>query len=410
MRNMPLDTQAPSFADLQKAAASRHAWPTAREEGWQFTRLNAIRQRDFTPASKHRLPNATSPTPPKPNQLQFINGVMQANGKLATGITIGDAATATAALSLLTDATSDGGSEPIADFALAHADTARVIKVGGKVDTPLTLSFQYSDDELSSHGVIVFDVAANAGLTILEEHTGGGNGMTAPLMLFRLAAGSSITHSRRLLEGAERAHLGLTLIQLADNARYHAHSLLLGGQLARTETRIRMDGEAGDALLNTIYMARDKQMHDITSRIDHNAPHCLSFQRVHGIISGEAKSVFQGKVRVARGAQKTDGNQMSRALLLSRTCEVSTKPELEIYADDVACSHGATLGELDEGQLFYLKSRGIPHATARQMLIVAFLEEVMEAIEDEAARAWLSNVLDGDAIAAWCAAADGMGE
>ena len=146
-------------------------------------------------------------------------------------------------------------------------------------------------------------------------------------------------------------------------------------------------------------------MCDITSRIDHNAPHCLSFQRVHGIITDLAKSVFQGKVRVARGAQKTDGNQMSRALLLSRTCEVSTKPELEIYADDVACSHGATLGEIDDDQLFYLRSRGISEAEARQMLIVAFLEEVMEAIADDTARGWLTDVLDANTLTDWCAAA-----
>ena len=131
-------------------------------------------------------------------------------------------------------------------------------------------------------------------------------------------------------------------------------------------------------------MGRDNQHHDMTTRMLHHVPHCTSSQLIRGVLDDTARGVFQGKVLVAEGAQKTDGQQMSRALLLSRKAEADAKPELEIYADDVVCSHGATVGELDENHLFYLKSRGIEAEEARMMLIEAFLLDTLETIRDEA--------------------------
>ena len=417
---MPPNTPAIDFAGLQKAALARHDWPTAKTEGWQFTRLAPISQQQFTSAIKAEEGVNASPIltnndkKSEANQFIFTNGILQATPSLSTGITLAGINESPSLLAYLTQSMAleenNGDCEVIADLAVGHAEDIHVVTIKQKLNTPITLSFDYSEGDtshaISSPAVIIFDCEADTHLTILEQHHGSGNGLSLPFMLFRLAKGSSVTHSRRLLESDQRSHLGLVLVDMGEGARYHAHMLLQGNTLARSETRIAMNGEDGDALLNTIYMARDKQMHDITSCIDHNAAHCLSFQRVHGIVAGQAKSVFQGKVKVARGAQKTDGNQMSRSLLLSRECEVSTKPELEIYADDVACSHGATLGEIDDGQLFYLKSRGIPHNTARQMLIVAFLEEVLEAIEDDTARHWLTEVLDEETLAEWCAEED----
>lgn len=416
----------PDFAGLQKTALARHNWPTAKTEGWQFTRLTPISQRQFTAANAAKGEGKANANPKtktaEADEFIFSNGILQATPSLSTGITLASIKESPALLPYLAQSIaledSTSTSEVIADLALGQADTLHVVTIKEKIDTPLTLSFNYTpgdipgdtkgqaNHDISSPAVIIFDCEANTHLTILEQHQGTGTGLSLPFMLFRLAKGSSITHSRRLLESDQRSHLGLVMVDMGEGARYHAHTLLQGNTLARSETRIAMNGEEGDALLNTIYMARDTQMHDITSCIDHNAANGLSFQRVHGIVAGQAKSVFQGKVKVARGAQKTDGNQMSRSLMLSRECEVSTKPELEIYADDVACSHGATLGEIDDGQLFYLKSRGIPHNTARQMLIVAFLEEVLEAISDDTARHWLTEVLSPETLAEWCAEED----
>ncbi|HCP18943.1 MAG TPA: Fe-S cluster assembly protein SufD, partial [Alphaproteobacteria bacterium] len=135
---------------------------------------------------------------------------------------------------------------------------------------------------------------------------------------------------------------------------YHGDMVMAGGDISRSETQVSLAEADAQSYLNAVYLGRDKQIRDVTSRIDHDAPDCQSFQRIHGVLDNQAKAVFQGKVKVERYAQKTDGNQMSRTLILSRQAEANTKPELEIYADDVTCSHGATIGELDDDQLFYL--------------------------------------------------------
>ena len=143
-----------------------------------------------------------------------------------------------------------------------------------------------------------------------------------------------------------------------------------------------LSAESSDCRLSAIYLGRRNQHHDITTNMTHARGHCQSNQVIRGVLDGAARGVFQGKVHVAQDAQKTDGQQMSRALLLSRKAEADAKPELEIYADDVICAHGATVGELDETQLFYLTSRGISREVARAMLIAAFLDDAVDMIEN----------------------------
>jgi Fe-S cluster assembly protein SufD len=158
--------------------------------------------------------------------------------------------------------------------------------------------------------------------------------------------------------------------------------LSIGGCLARLEAHVMLAAEDAECRLSAIYLGRQNQHHDITTNMTHARGHCQSNQVIRGVLDDAARGVFQGKVHVAQDAQKTDGQQMSRALLLSRKAEADAKPELEIYADDVICAHGATVGELDETQLFYLKSRGIPQNEARAMLISAFLDDAIDMIEN----------------------------
>ena len=386
--------EAINFAKITADAAARHAengWPKQRDEAWRFTDLNAIREMTLAPAEVVE----SAPPQDAKDLIQFINGIPQSIDKVAlNGVAITPLSTDSARSSALAEAVPSGHS--VADFALAHAKDGVVIAVANvgadAVATPLTLRFEYRGDGISSHAVIVVDLAAGAKLTILEEHKGDGVGLSAPLMLLRLGAGAELHHARRLIEGDCRHHLGLNLVQLDTGALYHGDMVLAGGDIARSETQIAMTAPDAKAYLNAVYLGRGGQMRDITSRIDHDAPDGQSFQRVHGILDDRAKAVFQGKVKVARYAQKTDGNQMSRTLLLSREAEANTKPELEIYADDVACSHGATIGEIDADQLFYLKSRGISTEEARQFLIEAFLVDVVDAL-DEPARGWLLEAI-----------------
>ena len=188
-------------------------------------------------------------------------------------------------------------------------------------------------------------------------------------------------------------------MDIAEKGQYHALSVQTGSALSRAENRIALKGEDVDLTMTTLYLANNKQVMDVTTLVDHQMPNCTSRQIVRGVLDDQAKGIFQGKVIVARDAQKTDGNQMSRTLLLSRKCEADAKPELEIYADDVACSHGATVGEIDDNHLFYLMSRGISKTDARQMLIEAFLADVLDDIDNDVLKAPVEA-----SVAAWLSA------
>jgi Fe-S cluster assembly protein SufD len=156
----------------------------------------------------------------------------------------------------------------------------------------------------------------------------------------------------------------------------------------------RLTGPGGAVHLNGAQLLGGSQHGDITTVVSHDAPGCASRQTVKNVLDGRARGVFQGKIEVARAAQKTDGYQMNQALLLSPQAEIDCKPELEIYADDVKCSHGATVGELDADQLFFLRSRGIPLAAARAILVRAFLTEALDVVRDEAARALMEQAIE----------------
>ncbi|HEY5301234.1 MAG TPA: SufD family Fe-S cluster assembly protein, partial [Acetobacteraceae bacterium] len=170
--------------------------------------------------------------------------------------------------------------------------------------------------------------------------------------------------------------------------------LSLGARLARTELHARLTGVDATVHMGGAQILAGTQHGDITIVIRHEAPRCASRQNVKSVLTGRSRGVFQGRIEVARAAQKTDGYQMSQALLLSPDAEIDTKPELEIFADDVKCSHGATVGELDPEQMFYLRSRGIPEAEARSILVRAFLSEALEAVTHDGARAAMETAVE----------------
>ncbi|MGH6923556.1 MAG: Fe-S cluster assembly protein SufD [Propylenella sp.] len=185
-------------------------------------------------------------------------------------------------------------------------------------------------------------------------------------------------------EGDEAIHLSLLLPRLGGKVRFEPFAFNIGSRVTRNEIRMGLEGEHSDVSLRGATLGRRKQHLDTTLVVHHSAPHCGGHEYFKSAMDGEAQGVFQGKIVVQRGAQKTDSKMMSRALLLSDTAGFSNKPELEIFADDVVCGHGATCGRIDEQMLFFLRSRGIPKAEAERMLVLAFLAEAIEMIGDEA--------------------------
>jgi Fe-S cluster assembly protein SufD len=232
-----------------------------------------------------------------------------------------------------------------------------------------------------------------AALTLVDMAVGSGTYLHNPVTDIELAEGARLAHLRLQAESAQAFHLGAVHARVADDASYDSFTLVAGGRLARSEIHARLTGPRAHAALNAAQMLRGRQHADFTTIVSHDAPHGTSRQTVKNVLDGHARGVFQGKIEVARGAQKTDGYQMNQALLLSPDAEIDSKPQLEIFADDVKCSHGATVGELDADQLFYLTSRGIPRPEASGMLVRAFLGEALALVQDDDARALFDSVL-----------------
>ena len=232
-------------------------------------------------------------------------------------------------------------------------------------------------------------LGAGARLTLLETATGVGSYLHNPVTEIVLEAGARLDHVRLQDEAPDAFHLATLYVGIAEGATYDGFTLNIGARIARTEFHARLAGPEAHAAINAAQVLAGTQHADITSVVRHDAPQGTSRQTVKNVLTGRARGVFQGRIEVARAAQKTDGFQMSQALLLSDEAEIDTKPELEIFADDVKCSHGATVGALDPEQMFYLRSRGVPEAEARAMLVHAFLAEALETVANEPARAAL---------------------
>jgi len=252
---------------------------------------------------------------------------------------------------------------------------------GGAIE--LLSLIQSNDRPVAVHPRHVVRLAAGAKLVLIERAIGRGEGryLHNPVVEIRLGEGAHLTHVRIQQEAAGGIHLSTVFAKVAAGGTYDSFLLHAGAKLSRSEAHVSLDGPKATAHLNGAQLLADGQHGDCTTFLDHAAPDCASRQTVKTVLAGRSRGVFQGKIHVHQVAQRTDGYQMNQALLLSEQAEIDSKPQLEIYADDVKCSHGATVGALDEDQLFYLRARGIPQAAARSMLVEAFLQEAVETVD-----------------------------
>ena len=361
-------------------------WPGPRVEAWRFTKLDALTKMDLVPAADAAGDlgdaGATQANAMGAHLIRFDNGLVDAAclAALPAGVTARDLAEDETAMAALAEIAPQG--HPVSDLSMAVMTSGLVLDVDGVVETPLMLLFEGAGDDASTHPVVYVRLAAAAKLQLAELHASS-VALAAPLIGYDIGEGACLEQVKLQSESAATTHLSSTGVRLAEKASIAGFSLSVGGTLARLETHVTMAGEFADCQLSAIYMGRGSQHQDVTTYMDHAVPNCTSNQIIRGVLDDTARGVYQGKVHVAPDAQKTDGQQMARALLLSRKAEVNAKPELEIYADDVICAHGATVGELDATQLFYLTSRGIPEDIARAMLVEAFLVDTIETIENE---------------------------
>jgi Fe-S cluster assembly protein SufD len=232
---------------------------------------------------------------------------------------------------------------------------------------------------------------------VVEQHCGdaGATGATNAVTELRLGSGAAVDHV--LVQDLPEESFGFSAVLSRQEAqsRLGLHSVSLGAALARADVESRLEGEGAELALLGLYLGRGVQHPDQHTTIDHAAPRTVSRELFKGILDGRAHGVFHGRIHVRPDAQKISADQTNRALLLSDRATINSKPQLEIYADDVKCSHGASIGQLDDAQLFYLRARGLDLETARALLTVAFASEVLEKLPHEALRASLERALLG---------------
>ena len=233
------------------------------------------------------------------------------------------------------------------------------------------------------HIRIRIDIAKGASLSVIEHHAGDAGGFVNIDMTVTLKAGASLDRTIVHNDPDDCVRIATAHITAWNDAQVTQHALSFGGALSRIETRMAGMGKHIEATLNGAYLLGDKRHCDMTSYIDLAVPDCTIRQAVKGVVTDKARGVFQGKFHVRRPAQHTDAEMRHDALMLSDTSEIRSKPELEIYADDVACAHGNTIGQLDESALFYMRQRGIPMAEARALLPEAFVADVFDDLDDE---------------------------
>ena len=272
----------------------------------------------------------------------------------------------------------------------AFATDGVVLRVfdGAAPAHPIHLVFVSTTASASTSTRNLIRIGTDAVATILESHVAidGAARQTNAVTQVHLLAGATLHHLKLTAEGAGATHLGATLARLEADTSYHSFQMTEGAATARHQVFVTFAGENASFNFNATTLGRGKSHIDTTMVIDHAVPRCTSRENIRAVLADEARGVFQGKVIVRPDAQKSDGKQMAKALLLSPDAEFDSKPELEIYADDVVCGHGSTVAEMDEDHVFYLMARGIPEVLARAMLTEAFAAEVIDAIRHDGIR------------------------
>jgi Fe-S cluster assembly protein SufD len=282
------------------------------------------------------------------------------------------------------------------------AQGASVFEYGVRGDKVLRLRFVSQADHTGHQAEVELTVEAGGSLLLLESYEGEGAGYVANASLrIHLGEGARLTRIVHLSDSADAISVSLTTVDLAARASFDQTVLASGAKLQRHETRVMHPGDGASVRLDGLYVLNGERHADLTTVVDHIGPGGETRQLTKGVVADRARGVFQGRIVVAHGADQTDARMGHHALVLSDRAEVDAKPELEIYADDVACAHGNSVGSLDENALFYAMSRGMPEPDARALLTQAFLGEVADRIEREdvreIARAWLADQLGAGA-------------
>lgn len=402
---------------VRKAAIARFAelgFPTTRDEEWKYTDISSFAGVQFEPVVKDKQDYSTVNDVKEFlfqnsgfSRLVFVNGQyakrLSSNPSLPPGVIVGSLAEALKNENGVVHEhlARHARYEKNAFVALSTAflkDGAYIFVPNGVIlGTPvhvLHVSTGFGKD-LASHPRNLIIAGANSQMTVIESYVSLSNDryFTNTVTEIVLGENAVIEHEKLQMESPRALHVGLTHVQQARNSQFISNSMSFGGELVRNNITAILDGEGAECTLNGLYHGSGNQLVDNHTAIDHVKPNCSSHELYKGIMEGTSKGVFNGKIIVREEAQKTDAKQTNKNLILSEGATVDTKPQLEIFANDVKCTHGATIGQLDDESIFYLRSRGVGLDEARTMLIYAFAGEVVERVGAAAVRDRVDRIL-----------------
>lgn len=399
----------PWLAAMRQRAIDRFAaegWPTTRQEDWRHTSLAALEQASFD-LSAAPLDIRQSLSALRGDEdghwLVFVDGrhapELSDVGALPAGVRVDSLAQA-----LKTDADlvqqvygdETAGNSPAAlNLALAADGACVVLSRGATLDKPVHVVFFANGERAAAFPRNLYVAEAGAHGTVVEHYVGRSGNVTFTNTVSRVqvAADAHFSHVRLQQEANEAFHLAELQAEQEGKSYFASHSISLGARLARHDIGTRFDGERAESLLNGIYFADGQRHVDHHTEIGHAQPNCVSHEHYRGILADRGRGVFRGRILVSPGADGTDAIQRNDSLLLSKRARTDSRPELEIYAEDVRCTHGATVGQLSDESLFYLMARGLDRTHARNVLIYAFVLEGLARIQTESVRTRASQAV-----------------
>ena len=391
---------------------SATGFPTTRHEDWRFTNISAIVQTNFQlNRNGHRLPTKHQVESYRISgavcQLTFVDGrflpQLSSPAALPKGVTVAGLAAQLASkpqqvelhlgryLNTQRDAFAALNTAFLEDGGFVHMAKNTVL------EEPIHLLFVSTAHEAPtmSHPRNLIVVEEGSQATIIEEYVSLGGAPALCNTATELIAGDNAVVSHYMIEREDVEAFNVSTLRMEQgrSSSIASHSVLIGGALVRNNVHPVLAGEGGECLINGLFIGNGSQHLDNYMLVEHAQPHCGSRQFYNGILDGSAHGVFPGRIVVHKDAQKTDAKQTNRNLLLSAQAQIDTKPQLEIYADDVKCTHGATIGQIEENPLFYLRSRGIDEASARRLLLLAFASECLDRMKEGPARNYVETLI-----------------
>lgn len=378
--------------DAGIAHFAAHGFPTTCHEDWKYTELAPFVERSlaYLSAGPAREPGEVAPPTDYRDswRILFINGRLatpqplpQVPGMKLTALRDADPASRNAILERL-QVLQDHSAADLTALNTAFITGGLLIEIadGARIERPLEILMQADGQPVASQPRVLVTAGANSQFTLIEQYAGTGECLTNAVTDLHCGPGACLRYTKLQAESDATHHVALQRVVIEADARAEIAQLDLGARLARNDLQVSLEAEGAQVGIHGLFVADGEAHVDNHTRIDHVSPNAHSAESFRGIAANRGRGVFNGKIVVHDDADGTDAALSNRNLLLSTTAEIDTKPELEIYADDVKCAHGATTGQLDEDALFYLRSRGLDRAQARSVLVNAFAREILEQI------------------------------